>query len=72
MKSLPPKLLRALQEKGPNPSHIPQDIDSLMAIFENLEEKNLFLIQQGQENDVVIEEKRREFAELKRVKQAEI
>jgi hypothetical protein len=43
-----------------------------MAIFENLEEKNLFLIQQGQENDVVIEEKRREFAELRKVKQAEI
>ena len=66
------KLLKALQKKGPNPSHIPQDIDSLMAIFENLEEKNLFLIQQGQENDVVIEEKRREFAELRKVKQAEI
>lgn len=41
-----------------------------MSIFENLEEKNLFLIQQGQENEQQIEEKRREFAAQK--KKAEI
>jgi len=29
-----------------------------MNIFESLEEKNLFLIQQGQENEQLIEEKR--------------
>ena len=28
-----------------------KDANDLMSIFENLEEKNLFLIQQGQENE---------------------
>lgn len=35
-----------------------------MSIFENLEEKNLFLIQQGQENEEQIEEKKRNFAKM--------
>jgi hypothetical protein len=33
-------------------------VSELMNIFESLEEKNLFLIQQGQENEQLIEEKR--------------
>ena len=43
-----------------------------MDIFENLEEKNLFLIQQGQENEQQIELKRLEFKETKRKLETEI
>lgn len=43
-----------------------------MDIFENLEEKNLFLIQQGQENEQQIELKKFEFNESKRKLESEI
>ena len=38
--------------------------DQLLEIFATLEEKNLFLIQQGQEYEEVLETKKHEFAEL--------
>ncbi len=44
----------------------------LMDIFENLEEKNLFLIQQGQENEQQIEMKRLEQKETQRKLESEI
>jgi hypothetical protein len=43
-----------------------------MDIFENLEEKNLFLIQQGQENEQQIEMKRLEQKETQRKLEGEI
>lgn len=43
-----------------------------MSIFESLEEKNLFLIEKGQENDQILEEIMRQFAFDKKVKQGEI
>lgn len=43
-----------------------------MDIFENLEEKNLFLIQQGQENEQQIELKKLEFKESKHKLESEI
>lgn len=48
-----------------------KDANDLMSIFENLEEKNLFLIQQGQENEQQIEEKKREFALQKKKAETE-
>ena len=43
-----------------------------MSIFESLEEKNLFLIEKGQDIDQILEEKMRQFAFDKKVKQGEI
>lgn len=49
-----------------------QHPDQLLEIFATLEEKNLFLIQQGQEAEEVLETKKHEYAELSSKTQREI
>jgi len=59
--------LADLFEDDPNEDYpLPfDDPDDLMAIFTELEEKNLSLIQQGQEHDQTLEKKRKEFKQIK-------
>lgn len=58
--------MRAVLEDSEDEYEKPFDSpDELMQIFEMLEEKNLFLIQQGQENRKLLEEKRLEYNTIK-------
>lgn len=66
------KLRTILDESDDEHGIFFKDVNDLMSIFENLEEKNLSLIQQGQENEQQIEEKKREFDGTCRVEEAKL
>ena len=60
--------LKAVLDEADTEDELPlSSVSELMNIFESLEEKNLFLIQQGQENEQLIEEKRQGLIQTKHV-----
>lgn len=64
--------LKAVLDEADQQDDLPlNSVSELMNIFESLEEKNLFLIQQGQENEQLIEEKRQGLIQTKHVLQQE-
>ena len=62
----PPKLQGLFEDDDDEEYPLPfNDPDDLMNIFSDLEEKNLSLIEQGQEHDELLEKKRKDFYKIR-------
>lgn len=63
---IPPKLREVIEESDDEYPLYFRKPEELLEMFATLEEKNLFLIQQGQEAEQVLETKKHEFEKLKK------
>ena len=69
----PPKLQGLFEDDDDEEYPLPfNDPDDLMNIFSDLEEKNLSLIEQGQEHDELLEKKRKDFYWIRNVLENDI